>query len=85
MDCIWTEWVVANGKYAIVTSKIEESGKAYAIGIDNSIYDWVAFHCRGEGGGGGTGERREEGGRGRDGGEERGGGKGEVAEERGGK
>jgi len=48
MDCVRTEWVVANGKNAIVTSEIEESGKAYVIGINNSIYDWVASHCRGE-------------------------------------
>ena len=64
MDCIWTEWVVANGKDAIVTSEIEESGKAYVIGINYSIYNWVASHCRGKGGGG------------RDRGEERGGGGG---------
>ena len=63
MDCIRTEWVVANGKDAIVTSEIEESGKAYVIGINNSIYDWVASHCREEEGrwdGQGRGERREE-------------------------
>ena len=81
MDGVWTDRVVANGKDAIVTTKIKESGKAYVNGISNSIYDWVAFHCRREGGGG-----REDGG-GREGerrGEEGGGREGEKRGEEGG-
>ena len=82
VDGVWTDRVVANGKDAIVTTKIKESGKAYVNGISNSIYDWVAFHCRREGGGGGGGGGREDGG-GREGerrGEEGGGREGAKGE-----
>ena len=45
VDSIWTDWVVADCKDAVITSKVKESGEAQIDCVNNTVNYWVAFHC----------------------------------------
>ena len=45
VDCVWAQWIIAHSIYVVVAACVKESGEGQVVGIHNSVYHRVAFHC----------------------------------------